>query len=276
MICNYCGTEMPNDAAFCPSCGRKVGMGATNNNVFSGVSDSDLYAMYGQREQFTEERQAMLIDELKRRGMIKPVNQPPAENAQSVPETNAPNSNYGAENRVVSVTRFCKACGKPMGKEQAVCLNCGVPAGKGKRFCYYCGNMLNEDAVVCVKCGCAASDNATNGAFGTDSDEYFRKLSDYERTSGIIWLVLGIIQVISLVGIICGVWNIIVAIQRLQYSKELLKKPSGVAKQFENQLTGLIIILIINIFFGAIIGIIGAIFDFYVRNYVLTNREKYN
>lgn len=172
--------------------------------------------------------------------------------------------------------RYCKACGKPIGKEQAVCLNCGVPAGKGRNYCYYCGSSLIEGAAICVKCGCAAIENTNAIVSAADKEQYYRKLSEYEKISGIIWLVIGIIQVCTIIGIICGIWNIIIAIQRLNYSKELLKKPTNVVKVFENQLTGLIIILVLNIFLGALIGIAGAAFDFFVRDYVLSNKEKYN
>ncbi len=173
-------------------------------------------------------------------------------------------------------TRFCKACGKPLAKEQAVCLNCGVPARKGRNYCYYCGNALMEDAAVCVKCGCATAETTSPIIGVAEKDQYYRKLSDYEKTSGIIWLVIGIIQVCTVVGIICGIWNIIMAVQRLNYSKELMKKPSNVVKTFEDQMTGLIIILVLNIFLGALIGVIGAAFDFYVRDYVLSNKEKFS
>ena len=85
-----------------------------------------------------------------------------------------------------------------------------------------------------------------NAMYGySESDQCYRKLSDYEKISGIIWLVIGIIQVITLVGVICGVWNIVVACQRLKYSKELLNKPQNIVPAFENQLTTLIIFMVI-------------------------------
>lgn len=173
-------------------------------------------------------------------------------------------------------TRFCKACGNPIGKEQAVCLNCGVPSGKGNRYCFYCGNQLLENAAICVKCGCAANENTQTSFNSADSAQYFKKLSDYEKTSGIIWLVIGIIQICTLIGAICGVWNIIIACSRIKYSNELLNNPKNTVQNFENQLSGIIIIMVINIFLGALIGVIGAAFDLFVRDYVLTNCEKFD
>ena len=35
-----------------------------------------------------------------------------------------------------------------------------------------------------------------------------RRLADYQRVSGVLWIVLGIVQILSVYGIIAGVWNI--------------------------------------------------------------------
>lgn len=106
-----------------------------------------------------------------------------------------------------------------------------------------------------------------------ERDDVLRKIAEYENTSGIIWIAIGVIQCLSLVGIICGIWNIIVGNQRLKYSKTLISKPDEICKTFEEQLNSLIIILIINIFLGAVIGVIGAFFDLFVRNYVIEKKD---
>lgn len=106
-------------------------------------------------------------------------------------------------------------------------------------------------------------------------DASFRKLSDYEKTSGIIWLIIGIIQICTMIGVLCGAWNIYVAITRMKSSKELLSHPSDVVERYENSLSSTIVIMVLNLFFGAVIGIAGALFDLYVRNYVMSNRQKF-
>ena len=40
-----------------------------------------------------------------------------------------------------------------MNVNMAICMGCGVPAGKGKNFCPACGSPTNEEAVMCVNCG---------------------------------------------------------------------------------------------------------------------------
>ncbi len=49
---------------------------------------------------------------------------------------------------------FCRNCGEPMNDNQAICLKCGVAAGKGNSFCANCGGTVNENAEVCLSCGC--------------------------------------------------------------------------------------------------------------------------
>lgn len=140
----------------------------------------------------------------------------------------------------------------------------------------YGNNTYNNNAYSNTNSAMYAGNTENSALYGnTVSDQCFRKVSEYEKISGIIWIVIGAIQIISLVGIICGIWNIVVGTQRLKYSKELLCKPQNVVNVFENQLTTLIIFLVINFFFGAIIGVAGACFDLYVRDYVVKNRDNF-
>lgn len=54
---------------------------------------------------------------------------------------------------------YCKQCGEPMNENQAVCLKCGVEAGKGNAFCPNCGQAVIPDAVICVNCGVSLKTN---------------------------------------------------------------------------------------------------------------------
>ena len=40
-----------------------------------------------------------------------------------------------------------------MADNASICMNCGVPVGKGKNYCPSCGETTNPEAVMCVKCG---------------------------------------------------------------------------------------------------------------------------
>ena len=48
---------------------------------------------------------------------------------------------------------FCRACGKELDDNAAICMGCGVPMGKGSRFCPACGGETCKEAVFCVNCG---------------------------------------------------------------------------------------------------------------------------
>lgn len=48
---------------------------------------------------------------------------------------------------------FCRNCGKVVADEAVICVDCGVPKGKGSKFCQNCGAETNDLAVVCTKCG---------------------------------------------------------------------------------------------------------------------------
>ena len=42
-----------------------------------------------------------------------------------------------------------------MSNEAVVCVNCGVPAGKGNTYCSNCGNAVHPEATICMSCGVA-------------------------------------------------------------------------------------------------------------------------
>ncbi len=48
---------------------------------------------------------------------------------------------------------FCRNCGHELKEGAAVCMNCGLPAGKGNAFCPACGSETHPEAVICVHCG---------------------------------------------------------------------------------------------------------------------------
>lgn len=148
------------------------------------------------------------------------------------------------------------------------------------KYCTHCGKELLDEAVICVGCGCAVEGQNTQ-TFNNplvDGTELLNKLSQRLNTNGIIWLVIGILQILGGIFInwfllIVGVLNIISSIQDMQYSKTLLEKPNGIVAKFE-PLTGPIITLIYNLIFGGLIGVIGSIYYFLaIRNYVVENKQ---
>lgn len=111
-----------------------------------------------------------------------------------------------------------------------------------------------------------------------DGTKLLNTLSQRLKTNGIIWAVIGTLQIlggnfINWVLLIVGVLNIVSSIQDMQYSKTLLEKPNGIVAKFE-PITGPVITLVYNLVIGGIIGVAGSVYYFLgIRNYVMENKQ---
>jgi len=148
------------------------------------------------------------------------------------------------------------------------------------KYCTHCGKELLDEAVICVGCGCAVGgqNNQTANNIVADGTALLNTLSQRLNTNGIIWLVIGILQILGGIFfnwflLIVGVLNIISSVQDMQYSKTLLENPTGIVAKFE-PLTGPIITLVYNLVIGGVIGVVGSIYYFLaIRNYVMENKQ---
>lgn len=148
------------------------------------------------------------------------------------------------------------------------------------KYCTHCGKELLDEAVICVGCGCEVNGQnaqAVNNE-SVDGATLLNTLSQRLNTNGIIWLVIGILQILGGIFInwfllIVGVLNIISSVQDMQYSKTLLENPNGIVAKFE-PITAPIITLVYNLVIGGIIGVVGSIYYFFaIRNYVMENKQ---
>ena len=148
------------------------------------------------------------------------------------------------------------------------------------KFCEKCGKELLDEAVICVGCGCAVGEQNTQTVnnMSFDGATLLNTLSQRLNTNGIIWLVIGILQILGGIFInwfllIVGVLNIISSVQDMQYSKTLLENPTGIVAKFE-PIVGPIITLVYNLIIGGVIGVVGSIYYFVaIRNYVMENKQ---
>ncbi len=150
------------------------------------------------------------------------------------------------------------------------------------KYCTHCGKELLDEAVVCVGCGCPAGEQnlqaATESSF--DGSALLNTLSQRLNTNGIIWLVIGILQILGGIFInwfllIVGVLNIISSIQDMQYSKTLSENPSGIVAKFE-PVAGPVITLVYNLIIGGVIGVVGSIYYFVaIRSFVMENKQYF-
>ena len=105
-----------------------------------------------------------------------------------------------------------------------------------------------------------------------DVDLTVNRLADYQRWSGFLWIGLGIIQALTVYGIIAGVWNIFAGISRVKMAKQIRARDASVPAAFKD-VSGLVIIAIVNILLGGVIGLVVVGFDIFVRDKILKHRE---
>lgn len=146
-------------------------------------------------------------------------------------------------------------------------------------YCSKCGKEIVQNAAFCIGCGAAVkgNDKIVEPSFSANK-VLLNTLSQRLNTNGIIWLVIGILQILGGIFInwfllIVGVLNIISSVQDMQYSKMLLESPTGIVAKFE-PITGPVITLIYNLVIGGVIGVAGSIYYFFaIRNYVMENKQ---
>lgn len=106
------------------------------------------------------------------------------------------------------------------------------------------------------------------------ADTTVRRISDYERWTGWLWLALGIIQILTLVGIIAGAWNIWVGRNRVKMAPQIAARDPRVPGWFE-PLGGYIVLGLVNLVLGGVIGVVLVGVDLFVRDQVLKNRHLF-
>ena len=143
------------------------------------------------------------------------------------------------------------------------------------KYCTKCGQQIHDEAVICIHCGCPTAEQGANNSAVGSSDRLLNSLSQKIHTNAILWMVLGVIQCVTMIGIIAGLWNIYAAWNDLKYSKECLTKPSGIVQRFE-PINGYIIALVINLVLGGVIGVVGVAYEMIaIRGFVLENKSYF-
>ena len=101
-----------------------------------------------------------------------------------------------------------------------------------------------------------------------------RRIADYERISGILWIVLGVLQILTIFGAIAGIWNLFAGGSRISMARLVQRRDPRVPAAFAG-VGQLIVIAILNLLLGGVIGIIFVIFDCIIRDKVLANRHLF-
>lgn len=102
------------------------------------------------------------------------------------------------------------------------------------------------------------------------------EVSRREQISAIVWLILGILQVLTCVGILAGAWNIYSATTHFKASKNALNRQSTTPAIYDASTNNIVIALVINLVLGGVFGAAWCIYDFMIRDYVMNNREAFD
>lgn len=74
--------------------------------------------------------------------------------------------------------------------------------------------------------------------------------------------------------LIIGIINVVNARKHLKYADQIIDKPINIVRDFR-PVKSIVYALIYNMLFGAVIGIVGAIYQLAVRNFVLANKAQF-
>jgi hypothetical protein len=192
---------------------------------------------------------------------------------------------------------------KKKGVESMHCINheeaaaAGTCVGCGKFFCkscmsevrgkYHCSKCIEEklaeqekkienlsDRATFTKSHVAMTERSASPG-SIDPDEVaVRNIANLEKTSAILWLVVGIIQICTLYLAIAGIWNILGAVASFKQVKRILQRDAAIPNEFLG-VTGLIIIGLVNLFLGGVVGVVLIGLDFYIRSLVLKNSHLF-
>jgi len=181
-----------------------------------------------------------------------------------------------------------------------------VPPGIAEEVIWYCENAgtrigpITEDKLRSMIKGGALSENSLvwTKSFGTKwrilaetdlfdgppplpaaepsstNDTLIRRIADYERISGVLWILLGAIQILLIYTAIAGIWNIVAGFSRVNIVKRIKNREATVPPEFD-KISGLIIVAIINLLLGGLIGLLFVAFDFYIRDKIISNKHLF-
>lgn len=176
----------------------------------------------------------------------------------------------------------------------AYCSKCGREMAEGSQFCSGCGQSAGNPANVSPQ---TVYRQPVQPIY--PQPNLLQQLSSKIKTDAILWIVIACLQfvigffniavgialytdyddgMINLITGLCvwmvGVSNLVVSIRNMRYSKEVLVRPIGIVQRFQ-PVGGLIGTLVYNLLLGGFIGVIGTIYGFMLRNFVISNAAQF-
>lgn len=150
-----------------------------------------------------------------------------------------------------------------------------------EHFCAKCGSRLDNN-YCCSFCGAKykVKENHAVPMYGVMPDKTPTKivatLKKHEYFSDALWILIGVIQIFLFAFVVMGVCNILFAITSLLYTFTIKPYKYEVYEYYDKRLCVIIVAIISNLLLGGVFGVVGALYDLYIRSYVLKNKYAFN
>lgn len=145
-------------------------------------------------------------------------------------------------------------------------------------YCPKCGKPLADGAAFCSYCGAAAAVPAAapTEPIPADPGGVAGRVRRNEIIVNVLWLIVGVVQLILVYTAAAGVWNIVNAILVLRNARNILPGNPNVIPYFDGRKTGLIIMGVVNLVLGGVVGVFLVLYELHVRRIVLDNAGAFN
>lgn len=143
-----------------------------------------------------------------------------------------------------------------------LCSNCGKEVPEGYAFCPGCGRKMGQE-------------NPSVQPPKTPAEEIAKEIRDDTRTSAILWIVIGSVQILGCITIIAGVWNLVMGIRRLNLSETVTPGNPEVYQAFDSGLTNIIVTAVLNFILGGVVFALLCIWDYFIRDKVIRNASVF-
>ena len=159
----------------------------------------------------------------------------------------------------------------------------------GKR-CRFCGTMNESRADRNAQPFGGDQGYGSRGSYqsyqGGTASALLDKFASKMKISSTIWLILGIYQCViglplimffgyGLTTIGLGIWNIIQSMKKKKMAEQYYRDPTGIVAAMESSQTLVIVFLILNVLFGGLLGVAGAVYDLTIISFVTGNRQAF-
>lgn len=141
-----------------------------------------------------------------------------------------------------------------------------------------CFGSADSSGVTTGRTGCGPSSNASSTTHSHSYDEVANQIANFEIASLVLWGLLALLQIFIIEGTtvtIVGFYNALMVTTHSQYVPWIRKRRKSVVSVYDN-VFGLVIAGLANLFFGAYLGVFLIGFDFYIRHLILKNRAVFN